>query len=45
PAPAPAAAQRPAPPRPGARWRKLAKDLLPPVVTRAIVARNRRRRG
>ncbi|MFF3087040.1 class I SAM-dependent methyltransferase [Streptomyces nojiriensis] len=40
PAPAPAAARRP-----GAGWRKLAKDLLPPVVTRAIVARNRRRRG
>ncbi|MET9842443.1 class I SAM-dependent methyltransferase, partial [Streptomyces virginiae] len=40
PAPAPAAARRP-----GARWRKLAKDLLPPVITRAIVARNRRRRG
>lgn len=40
PVPAPAAARRP-----GVRWRKLAKDLLPPVVTRAIVARNRRRRG
>ncbi|MGW5852422.1 class I SAM-dependent methyltransferase [Streptomyces sp. NPDC055254] len=39
PAPAPAAVRRP-----GARWRRLAKDLLPPVVTRAIVARNRRRR-
>ncbi|MFE0604422.1 class I SAM-dependent methyltransferase [Streptomyces sp. NPDC058892] len=38
--PAPAAARRP-----GARWRRLAKDLLPPVVTRAVVARNRRRRG
>ncbi|MFD6876325.1 MULTISPECIES: class I SAM-dependent methyltransferase [unclassified Streptomyces] len=33
---------RPAP-RPGARLRKLAKDLLPPLVTRAIVARRRRR--
>ncbi|MBT2546274.1 class I SAM-dependent methyltransferase [Streptomyces sp. ISL-44] len=31
--------------RPGARWRRLAKDLLPPVVTRAIVARNKRRRA
>nr|WP_229876315.1 class I SAM-dependent methyltransferase [Streptomyces nojiriensis] len=40
PVPAPAAARRP-----GVRWRKLAKDLLPPVVTRAIVARNRRRRA
>ncbi|MFD3872608.1 class I SAM-dependent methyltransferase [Streptomyces sp. NPDC058623] len=29
--------------RPGARRRKLAKDLLPPIVTRAIVARRRRR--
>ncbi|MFE2125323.1 class I SAM-dependent methyltransferase [Streptomyces amritsarensis] len=43
--PAPAPAPAPAARRPGARWRKLAKDLLPPVVTRAIVARNRRRRG
>ncbi|MFF3014308.1 class I SAM-dependent methyltransferase [Streptomyces sp. NPDC057939] len=34
-------AARPAP-RPGARWRKLAKDLLPPLVTRAIVRRRRR---
>ncbi|MFE2329758.1 class I SAM-dependent methyltransferase [Streptomyces sp. NPDC059385] len=40
PAPAPAAARRP-----GAGWRRLAKDLLPPVVTRAIVSRRRRRRG
>ncbi|MFI8361659.1 class I SAM-dependent methyltransferase [Streptomyces sp. NPDC085612] len=45
PAPAPAPAPPAAVRRPGARWRKLAKDLLPPVVTRAIVARNRRRRG
>ncbi|MFB6563598.1 MULTISPECIES: class I SAM-dependent methyltransferase [unclassified Streptomyces] len=44
PAPVPAPAPAPAR-RPGVRWRKLAKDLLPPVVTRAIVARNRRRRG
>ncbi|MEU8773674.1 class I SAM-dependent methyltransferase [Streptomyces sp. NPDC048606] len=43
PAPAPLVAP-PAPPRPGARWRRLAKDLLPPLVTRAIVARRRRRR-
>ncbi|MET9962855.1 class I SAM-dependent methyltransferase [Streptomyces sp. NPDC006326] len=48
PAPAPAApagrAGHQPGPRPGARWRKLAKDLLPPVITRAIVARRRRRR-
>ncbi len=51
PAPEPVAAAPAAPvhqsgprPRPGAVWRKLAKDLLPPVVTRAIVAARRRRR-
>ncbi|WP_411102781.1 class I SAM-dependent methyltransferase [Streptomyces sp. cmx-4-9] len=44
--PAPAKPPAPAPvPRPGAAWRKLAKDLLPPVVTRAIVARRKRRRA
>ncbi|NXY95699.1 class I SAM-dependent methyltransferase [Streptomyces sp. BR123] len=43
PAPAPAPVRRPAP-RPGAAWRKLAKDVLPPVVTRAIVSELRRRR-
>ncbi|MFB6613654.1 class I SAM-dependent methyltransferase [Streptomyces sp. NPDC085524] len=37
---APAAARKPAAP-----WRKLAKDLLPPVVTRAIVSWRRSRRG
>ncbi|WP_329388974.1 class I SAM-dependent methyltransferase [Streptomyces sp. NBC_01351] len=45
----PAPAQAPAAPaparKPGARARKLAKDLLPPVVTRAIVSWRRRRRG
>lgn len=30
--------------KPPARWRKLAKDLLPPLVTRAIVAARSRRR-
>ncbi|MFJ3923263.1 class I SAM-dependent methyltransferase [Streptomyces sp. NPDC090022] len=43
PAPAPvpgAAAPRPLP----ARWRKLGKDLLPPVLTRAIVRRRHRPR-
>ncbi|MFD3552257.1 class I SAM-dependent methyltransferase [Streptomyces goshikiensis] len=30
--------------RPASGWRKLAKDLLPPVVTRAIVAARKRRR-
>ncbi|MEU5807959.1 class I SAM-dependent methyltransferase [Streptomyces sp. NPDC047718] len=45
PTPAPAPVRQPvARPRPGAPWRKLAKDLLPPVVTRAIVAEMRRRR-
>ncbi|MCX5195164.1 class I SAM-dependent methyltransferase [Streptomyces sp. NBC_00249] len=39
PAPAPKAAAV----RPGAHWRRLAKDLLPPLLTRAIVARRRRR--
>ncbi|MCJ1676722.1 class I SAM-dependent methyltransferase [Streptomyces sp. APSN-46.1] len=34
------AARKPA----AAGWRKLAKDLLPPLVTRAIVARRKRRR-
>ncbi|MGW0364449.1 class I SAM-dependent methyltransferase [Streptomyces sp. NPDC002990] len=38
-APAPAA-----PGRPGGRWRRLAKDVLPPVLTRQIVAWRRRRR-
>ncbi|MET9881969.1 class I SAM-dependent methyltransferase [Streptomyces sp. NPDC006430] len=32
-------------PRIGTTWRRLAKDLLPPVLTRAIVAWRRRRRG
>ncbi|MFI6001542.1 class I SAM-dependent methyltransferase [Streptomyces sp. NPDC051366] len=32
-------------PRAGTAWRRLAKDLLPPVVTRAIVSWRRRRRG
>ncbi|OKK17399.1 hypothetical protein AMK16_21395 [Streptomyces sp. CB00455] len=42
--PAPVAAPAPGPVRrPGARWRRLAKDLLPPVVTRRIVAARRRR--
>ncbi|MET9324634.1 class I SAM-dependent methyltransferase [Streptomyces sp. NPDC003038] len=41
----PATAPAPAPPRRrGAGWRRLAKDLLPPVVTRKIVAWRRRRR-
>ncbi|AXE25146.1 class I SAM-dependent methyltransferase [Streptomyces globosus] len=45
PAPEPVAPPKPvARPRPGAAWRKLAKDLLPPVVTRAIVTARRRRR-
>ncbi|MFG2617463.1 class I SAM-dependent methyltransferase [Streptomyces sp. NPDC048507] len=42
PAAAPAPAPEPPAPKP-ARWRRLAKDLLPPLVTRAIVARSRRR--
>ncbi|MFK0198434.1 class I SAM-dependent methyltransferase [Streptomyces lavendulae] len=41
---APPAPARPAAAKP-ARWRRLAKDLLPPLLTRAIVARRRRRRG
>ncbi|MFF4369162.1 class I SAM-dependent methyltransferase [Streptomyces sp. NPDC001594] len=41
--PAPKPAPKPAP-RPVDPWRKLAKDLLPPVVTRAIVTARRRRR-
>lgn len=47
PAPEPVrTAHQPGPrPRAGVAWRRLAKDLLPPVVTRAIVARRRRRRG
>ncbi|MFE2874196.1 class I SAM-dependent methyltransferase [Streptomyces roseus] len=51
PAPEPApeperTAHQPGPrPRAGVAWRRLAKDLLPPVVTRAIVAWRRRRRG
>ncbi|MEW1634102.1 class I SAM-dependent methyltransferase [Streptomyces sp. NPDC093801] len=40
----PPPAPKPAP-RPGAGWRRLAKDLLPPVVTRAIVTARRRRRA
>lgn len=41
----PVAPQAPAAVRkPPAAWRKLAKDLLPPVITRAIVAARRRRR-
>ncbi|MFF0215112.1 class I SAM-dependent methyltransferase [Streptomyces vinaceus] len=45
-APAPQPAHQPGPrPRVGTAWRRLAKDLLPPVITRAIVARRRRRRG
>ncbi|MGW0394660.1 class I SAM-dependent methyltransferase [Streptomyces sp. NPDC003042] len=40
---APAAAPRTTVVRRGAGWRRLAKDLLPPLVTRAIVARRRRR--
>ncbi|MEV0411534.1 class I SAM-dependent methyltransferase [Streptomyces sp. NPDC050448] len=45
PAPEPVVAPHQPGPRPlaGTAWRKLAKDLLPPVVTRAIVARRRRR--
>lgn len=31
-------------PRAGTAWRRLAKDLLPPVITRAIVSWRRRRR-
>ncbi|MFI6144034.1 class I SAM-dependent methyltransferase [Streptomyces sp. NPDC051109] len=39
------AAHLPGPrPRAGTAWRRLAKDLLPPVVTRAIVSWRRRRR-
>ncbi|MFD9337154.1 class I SAM-dependent methyltransferase [Streptomyces sp. NPDC060028] len=44
PEPAAAAPAKAAAPRAGAGWRRLAKDLLPPVVTRAIVARRRARR-
>ncbi|WP_371645926.1 MULTISPECIES: class I SAM-dependent methyltransferase [unclassified Streptomyces] len=44
-APVPAGHQPGPRPRAGAAWRRLAKDLLPPVVTRAIVAWRRRRRG
>lgn len=40
----PVAPQAPAVRRPPAAWRKLAKDLLPPLVTRKIVAARRRRR-
>ncbi|MBT2404211.1 MULTISPECIES: class I SAM-dependent methyltransferase [unclassified Streptomyces] len=45
-APATASARVSPPParKPTAGWRALAKDLLPPLLTRAIVARRKRRR-